>query len=164
MVEARQEGYAGDGEYIPDDIIPGFKRFRFEDTKRGFYYEDRHGISEKRPGNFAGFELVTRYPGGPRCAFYSYAGGLTKEGEKLGEEMVYGQLKRFLREHVEEVRFGETLAYAFADESGLWSYRSPGRRESWGWYDFEIIEHDVGAVYKLSGQGVCFLPTPNLQK
>lgn len=157
LIEARSEGYAGGGEYVSDDMIPEFKRFKFQDNQRGYYYEDKFGTSEKRPGNFAGFELVTRYPSGPRCAYYGYAGGLTEEGEKLGEKEVYLRLQRFLTENADVVRFGGIVEFSFEDEDGAWTYRAWGGIARWGWEDREEVVNNGKTVYELSGQGVCFL-------
>ena len=154
FIEARRKAYAGGGEYIMDNELLGFRVFRRDDPQRSYFYEDRYATG---PGNFSGFELVRRARESSKAAEYNYAGGLTEQGKKIGEEAVYDKLKKFLLEHAEEVRFGKQVEFSFQDESGEWIYVGNGEVKDWGWEDKEIIIYNGAVVYELNGSGICFI-------
>ncbi|MBI2021541.1 hypothetical protein HYS93_01510 [Candidatus Daviesbacteria bacterium] len=160
-VEGRTKAYAGGGEdvYNPDPNLLGFKVFRWTNPDLPYHFEDHYTDNPQRPGNFGGFEInreSSEYGG--VLSFYDYNGGLTNDGMRLGEVIIYPRLIRFLGEHVEVVRFGKNVVYTIEDESGNWVYQGIGEIEAYGWYDEELITNNGLLVYKLRGSGICFIP------
>lgn len=156
-VEGRRRAYAGGGEgvYSKDSKLQGFKVFEWQNPNLPYYFEDHYTDSPERPGNFGGFE-INRVGGkdGNRLTYYSYNGGLTKEGLRIGEKEAYRRLMMFLAEHVEDVRFGKTVTFELEDSKGRWIYDGKGSIEDYGWKDEELISLNGVVVYKLSGSGI----------
>ena len=93
---ARENTFAAGLPPVDDPLIWGSKELKFKEGN--LYYHDRYFDSPERPGNFAGIEIVSEgLYGGKPLAIYSYAGGLTEPGLKLGESTVYGRLQKFLQ-------------------------------------------------------------------
>lgn len=158
-VEARSKGYAGGGKSKPDPDLPGFKVFKYLNPNLPYIYEDRYTDTPKRPGNFGGFEINRRVSEeGSTLTLYTFGGGLTTEGERLGEDAVYSRLQKFLDENVKEVRFGNMVRFEFEDEMGKWVYEGDGEKNQWGWVDNERISHNGASLYELVGSGICFIP------
>lgn len=162
FVRARTDTYASGRESVMGLNIPRFKGYRYpEEPKEGvdrFVYEDNFKDSKKRPGNFGGFEIVKDVTSDEEVTLYSYAGGLTKEGLKLGEEVVYERLMKFLGQNASDVRFGKNATYNFEDELGKWTYEGKGRKEDYGWKDDEVISLNGAPMHKLRGNGLVFIP------
>ena len=68
------------------------------------------------------------------------------------------RLVKFLGDHVEEARFGKTIAFDFEDGLGKWRYEGKGQVEEYGWHDEELISRNGILVYRLKGNGICFVP------
>lgn len=155
-IRARTDTYASGKEPVLGLNIPGFKGYREEVYP--YFYQDNYVDNKRRPGNFGGFELITDGScDGDKLTFYTYAGGLTEEGLKLGEKAVYSKLTEFLRDHVAEVRFGKKVKFTIEDESGTWVYEDDGEVKPWGWEDKEKISHNGVLLYELNGNGACFI-------
>lgn len=156
-IEGRKKAYAGGDEsvYVPDPKIKGFKVFGWQNPDLPYHFEDHYTDNPERPGNFAGFE-VNRIGGkdGNILTYYSYVGGLTKEGLRIGEEEIYTRLRMFLGEHCEDVRFGNKVAFGFEDREGKWAYEGWGGVEDYGWEDEESISLNGVVIYKLRGAGI----------
>lgn len=159
-VDARKKAFAtgGDQLYILDDALPGFKVFRWKNPELPYHFEDHYTDTLKGSGNFAGFEINRKNSRkGERLTFYDYSGGLTEEGMKLGEDAVYSRLRKFLGECTELVRIGRTGRFNFKDELGKWVYEGKATVEAYGWHDDELISRNGILVYKLRGNGICFI-------
>lgn len=169
-VGGRNKAYAtgGEGVYIPDNKIPGFKVFNWENAELAYHFEDHYTDSLELPGIFAGFEINRAdSKDGKRLTFYIYNGNLTEDGLKLQEQtekglsteeaVVYSRLMIFLGKYVEDVRFGKTVAFDLEDGLGKWAYEGKGRIEDHGWEDDEFISLNGIQVYKLRGTGLSFI-------
>lgn len=169
-VGGRNKAYAtgGEGVYIPDNKIPGFKVFNWENPELPYHFEDHYTDSLELPGIFAGFEINRAdSQEGKKLTFYIYNGNLTEDGLKLqeqtdeklrnGEAAVYERLMHFLGKYTEHVRFGKTVTFEHEDGLGKWVYEGNGRIESNGWEDEESISLNGVQVYKLSGTGISFV-------
>lgn len=155
---ARTNTYAGDATPIPGISSPGSSGFHYDEENCPYIYVDEYHTHAKSPGNFIGTEMVRKYRfDGPRVALYTYAGGLTKNGLTLGEETIYGILKKVLREKAEIVRFGNRIMTEIENQDGHWQYEGYGSLKPWGWDDKERITLNHVLVYELSGAGVSFV-------
>lgn len=157
-VNGRKDTFASDKDPILNLNIPGWKGYQYHRKDSSNYYQDNYHDDKERPGNFGGFEIMSRdsYTG-KKLVFYGYAGGLTKAGEKFGEAIVYTRLRKFLKDHVEEVRFGKSVAFDFENGLGKWVYEGKGRIEDYGWEDGEFLSLNGAQVYKLRGTGLSFI-------
>ena len=157
-IKARQETYASSKPAVFGLNVVGFKGYKFYDNETDYFYQDNYMDKEKRPGNFGGWELITKYSfGGPRLSFYTYGGGLTAAGLIKGEKAVYGQLKKFLAERATEARFGKSLRGGTWVAHNQWNFRSDGKIHDWGWEDAEQIALNNNLVYEFRGVGVVFV-------
>ena len=155
---ARANTYAGDTVPIPGLTSPGSTGYRYFEENNPYIYTDEYHSHSKTPGKFAGAEMIRKYRyDGQRTAFYTYAGGLTEEGLKLGEETVYEILKKVLKEKAEIVRFGNRVMTEVENQDGRWQYEGYGSLKPWGWEDKERITLNHVLVYELSGTGVSFV-------
>lgn len=157
-VAGRKDGFASGKNPTPDLNIPGWKGYQYHRENSSNYYQDNYHDDEERPGNFGGFEIMSRdtYTG-KKLILYNYAGGLTEEGEKFGEKVIYTRLSVFLEDHVEEVRFGNSVIFEFKDEYGAWTYKGQGKKEKYGWEDDEFLSLNGVQTYKLRGTGLSFV-------
>lgn len=159
-VSARTNTYASGREPVSGLNIPGFKGYRFPEKPREddrFIYEDNYLDGEERAGNFAGFEVNRDVISGKQSTYYSYVGGLTEEGLKLGESVVYSKLTRFLKNHAAEARFGKNIKFTIEDGGDTWVYEGIGEIKPWGWVDKESIKRNDTLLYELNGNGACFI-------
>jgi len=155
-IQARQHTFASDLPPVDDPLIYGSRELRFDNGI--YYYYDRYFDNPSRRGNFAGIEIVTNPDYIAPEAVYTYGGGLNEQGLKLGEEVVYARLQKFLRENAQTARFGRNVRDLMADEIGVWIYESKGLVADWGWADVEYINLNGDLVYDFSGQGICLEP------
>ena len=155
---ARVNTYAGDATPIPGITSPGSTGFRYHEEKSDLFYIDEFHTHSKIPGRFIGGEAIRQgsYMG-LRSGFYHYAGGLTEEGLKLGEETVYGVLKKVLKERAEVVRFGNRVMIDIEGQGGNWQYEGYGSIKPWSWEDRERITLNHALLYEFVGTGVCFV-------
>lgn len=171
-VERRKKAYATGGEsvYVPDAKIPGFKVFNWKNPDFPYHFEDHYTDRRQRLGNFGGFEITREISEeGAPLTFYDYSGGLTEEGLKLqeqtekglstGEPVVYSRLTKFLGDHVTDIRFGKNVKFNFEDRLGKWTYKGLGQVEAYGWHDEETITCNGVLLYRIKGNGICFVPT-----
>ena len=154
---ARENTFAAGMFPVDDPLIWGSKELRF--SEGNLYYHDRYFDNPQRPGNFAGIEIVSEgLYGGKQLIVYTYGGGLTKQGLKLGESTVYESLPKFLQKNAQITRFGGNVRDIFNNDAGTWIYESKGLVRDRGWADEEYINLDGDLVYDFSGQGVCLEP------
>jgi len=153
---SRKNTYASGKEPVLGLSVPGFKGYR--DIRYPYYYQDNYRDDQSRPGNFGGFEQITEgsYEGSG-LTLYTYAGGLTEEGLRLGEKAVYSKLTEFLKDHVADVRFGKKVRFTIGDEGNTWVYEGDGEVKPWGWEDKEKIKLNDKLIYELNGNGLCFI-------
>ena len=155
--QARRHTFAAGVTPVENPLIWGAKGLSF--SEGNLYYYDRYFDNPQRPGNFAGIEIVSEAMyGGKPLAVYTYGGGLREQGLKLGEEVVYPRLQKFLRENAQTARFGRNVRDLMADEIGVWIYESKGLVADWGWADVEYINLNGRLVYDFQGQGICLEP------
>lgn len=149
----------GETTYIPDSTLSGFKCFTWQNPDLPYHFEDRFADSSKRPSDFGGYEINRENSDkGEMLTFYSYNGGLTEEGLKVGESEVYDRiLQRFLEEHVEEIRFGKKVRFTIEENDDVWVYEGDGEIQTWSWKDKETIRRNGILFYELNGSGVCFI-------
>lgn len=154
---ARAETFASDMPSIKNPMIPGSTELRYKEGN--FYYHDRYFDNEENPGRFVGMEIVSEgsYEGQP-LSVYSYAGGLTERGSRLGESTVYERLKKFLQKNAQTARFGGKVRDLLKDEVGIWIYESKGMVTRWGWADVEYLNLEGDLVYEFQGEGTCLDP------
>ncbi len=153
LAEARAKTYASNIKPQKTPMIPGSKELRFKGS--GWVYHDRYFDASRRPGNFAGVELITAddFWGSKHLMVYSYGGGLTQEGLELGEEEVYGSLQKFLKEEAARARMGES----FNVTNGEWEYENEGEVTDWGWRDHEVLRKNGVLVHEVNAQGICLI-------
>lgn len=155
-VAGRANGYASGKRALLHLNHSGQRGYCYYQKGSPYYYQDNFVEGE---GRFAGYEINSQdYLFGPACVFYAYEGGLTKEGLELGEEQVYLRLRKFLAEHVSEVRFGKEVWFTFEDELGRWTYEGQGIFTNRGWRDEERLSLNGRILHELSGLGISFLP------
>lgn len=154
----RKEGFASGKNPTPNLNLLGWKGYKHHSEVSPNYYQNNYCDDEERLGIFGGFEIISKdsYKG-KKLILYSYAGGLTEEGEKFGEAVVYTRLRKFLKDHVEEVRFVNSVTFEFKDEYGEWMYKAKGRKEKYGWEDDEFLSLNGVQTYKLRGAGLSFI-------
>ena len=155
-IQARQHTFAAGVAPVDDPLIYGSRELRFDNGI--YYYYDRYFDNPQRRGNFAGIEIVTNPDYIAPEAVYTYGGGLREQGLKLGEEVVYARLQKFLRENAQTARFGGKVRSVHGDEYGGWEYQCVGEVSPWGWADVEFINLNGKLVYDFQGQGICLQP------
>lgn len=157
MVEGRSKTWVSEDSITQVPGRLGFNRFEYRKPGIEVVYEDEYYDKEDMPGVFFGTELVrTEGRGRHIDASYNYTGELTEEGMEMGEGVVYGMLKYFLREHIEKARFGHTFDVEHWDQ-GKWTYVTIGKSGRSTWEDSEYIMHGGKVVYTLKGSGAIFL-------
>ena len=159
---ARKDTYASQpsSDALPDLSIPGTKGFVYppEVIESGhslpYRYRDEW-VSGKEKGAFSGREInFSRYDESDLITWYSYMGGLTEEGMRLGEDFVYEILLRaFLRRYSNRVRLGGYFQFEHQTEQGNIVYKGEGIRTGRSWHDTETIELNGARLYLGKGDG-----------
>lgn len=149
---ARGNTYAAGVE--PQITRDGFKLLSYKSPL--FLYVDRWNTSRTQDGAFGGMEIV-RDNDNTKSGFilltYTYAGGLTEEGIKLGKDAVFPELRWFLKKFTKTAHFGLTMIEHKKAGRATWTYRSRGLRTPWGWMDREEMLRKGKLIYNLGGQG-----------